>query len=107
MKQTFLFIGKMTICMTLIFALKATMVESNKIANAEIGGWLGSKAASNAGLGTAGEIIGGYTGGEAGAGVGYVAGQWIGGAIGSLGGPAGTYLGIVVGGGVGSVVGAM
>lgn len=107
MKRSIVFFGKMFICLTLIFALKSAMVETNKVATAEIGGWLGGQAASNAGLGVAGQALGGYTGAEAGAGVGYVAGQWIGGAIGSLGGPAGTYLGIVAGGDVGGVLGAM
>src|SRR5690606_39500476 len=67
---------------SVIFALKTTMVNSNKAISAEIGGYLGGKAAENAGMGVAGQALGGLTGGEAGGAVGYVAGQWIGGAIG-------------------------
>lgn len=105
MKTILLFMVKLVTLLLLIFALKTTMVESNQFITAEIGGWLGGKAASNGRTGIAGEMVGGYTGGVAGASVGSTAGQFIGGAIGSVG--AGTYLGIVVGGGVGSVVGAM
>jgi|GEM_PF-4705296 len=98
---------KLALCFGAVVLLKTSMVETEKIANAEIGGWLGGTAASNQGLGVAGQMVGGYAGGEAGAAVGSVAGQWIGGAIGSLGGPAGTVLGVWAGGIAGGVAGAM
>jgi hypothetical protein len=101
MKRSIVFFGKLFICLTLIFALKSAMVETNKVATAEIGGWW----AGNQGHGTAQTIFMGYAGGHMGAAAGSWAGQWIGGAIGSFGGPAGTYLGIVAGGAIGSVVG--
>ena len=41
MKRSIVFFGKMFICLTLIFALKSAMVETNKVATAEIGGWWG------------------------------------------------------------------
>lgn len=105
MKRSIVFFGKMFVCLTLIFALKSAMVETNKVATAEIGGWWGGNQGLQA-AGTGGAIFGGYAGGHGGAAVGSWAGQWIGGAIGSFGGPAGTYLGIVAGGAIGGVVGA-
>ena len=98
---------KLSIIFAMIFSIKTAFVETNSVATAEIGGWLGSQAAENQGLGDVGQTIGSYTGGEAGLAVGTVAGQWIGGAIGVIGGPAGGYFGAVVGGYVGGLAGAL
>ena len=75
---------KITVCLSLIFCMKSAFVESNGVAKAEIGGYLGSQAAADDCIPC--QMLGGFTGGEAGGSVGSVAGQWIGGAIGSLGG---------------------
>ncbi|WP_304141651.1 MULTISPECIES: hypothetical protein [Mesoflavibacter] len=98
---------KISLCLSLVFCMKSAFVETNKVAQVEIGGWLGSEAASNAGMGAVGQTIGSTTAGIAGEAVGTVAGQWIGGAIGVLGGPATGYFGAVVGGYVGGWAGML
>ncbi len=98
---------KLIMMVSFVFVLKTTTIEANRITTAEIGGWLGSRAAEVHGMGTLGQTVGSFTGGEAGCGVGTVAGQWIGGAIGVIGGPATGYFGAVVGGYVGGLAGAL